>query len=106
MDWRTIFYIGGVSPLVLVPLLALFLPEPAGFRAARAAVGAALRRPNRKKILRRLQGRRQLLGVHLLLGGLLLRGRCAKSLLRDCKELDFCFCAVISHNTIWKLGNL
>ena len=35
VDWRVIFYVGGIGPLVLVPLLMLFLPESAAFREAR-----------------------------------------------------------------------
>ena len=47
-DWRVIFYIGGGLPLLLLPVLALALPESAAFKAARAAVAGeaeAVRRP-------------------------------------------------------------
>ncbi|AMO95323.1 sugar (and other) transporter family protein [Collimonas fungivorans] len=33
-EWRHIFYVGGVGPLVLVPLLLLFLPESKAFAKA------------------------------------------------------------------------
>jgi AAHS family 3-hydroxyphenylpropionic acid transporter len=39
LDWRLIFYIGGVLPLLLTPVLMFALPESAAFREARA--GAA-----------------------------------------------------------------
>lgn len=32
-SWQTVFWVGGIVPLLLVPLLALFLPESADFRA-------------------------------------------------------------------------
>ncbi|HEY4970315.1 MAG TPA: MFS transporter [Steroidobacteraceae bacterium] len=35
--WRTIFIVGGVFPLLLVPLLAILLPESAAFQRARQA---------------------------------------------------------------------
>ena len=47
-EWRHIFYVGGVGPLLLVPLLALFLPESrayldvAGTQAARTSVARTL----------------------------------------------------------------
>lgn len=47
-EWRHIFYVGGVGPLLLVPLLVWFLPESrayldvAGTPAARASVGKTL----------------------------------------------------------------
>jgi len=33
--WRTVFVIGGVFPLLLMPLMALALPESAAFQLAR-----------------------------------------------------------------------
>ena len=42
LDWRTIFHVGGVLPLLLLPVLALALPESKAFREARAD---AVRRP-------------------------------------------------------------
>jgi len=36
-DWRTIFLMGGVLPLLLVPALLLFMPETRGARPAAAA---------------------------------------------------------------------
>jgi AAHS family 3-hydroxyphenylpropionic acid transporter len=35
--WRTIFIVGGVLPMLLVPLLAILLPESAAFQRARQA---------------------------------------------------------------------
>jgi AAHS family 3-hydroxyphenylpropionic acid transporter len=40
-DWRTVFYIGGIAPLVLAPIMALALPESRRFQEARAAARAA-----------------------------------------------------------------
>jgi AAHS family 3-hydroxyphenylpropionic acid transporter len=36
-DWRIVFYVGGIAPLVLAPVMALALPESRLFRAAQAA---------------------------------------------------------------------
>jgi AAHS family 3-hydroxyphenylpropionic acid transporter len=44
MDWRAIFYVGGLGPLALVPLLIWLLPESARFREALAAQGAVANR--------------------------------------------------------------
>ncbi|KKJ07731.1 3-(3-hydroxy-phenyl)propionate transporter MhpT [Burkholderia gladioli] len=47
-EWRHIFYVGGAGPLLLVPVLAMLLPESrayldvAGTRAARASVAHTL----------------------------------------------------------------
>ncbi|MEX3638683.1 3-(3-hydroxy-phenyl)propionate transporter MhpT [Paraburkholderia sp. BR14320] len=38
--WRHIFYVGGLGPLLVLPLLALFMRESAQFVAARATTGA------------------------------------------------------------------
>ena len=38
-DWRTVFYIGGLAPLVLAPIMALALPESKLFQLAKAAAG-------------------------------------------------------------------
>jgi AAHS family 3-hydroxyphenylpropionic acid transporter len=40
-DWRTVFYIGGIAPLVLAPIMAVALPESRMFQEARAAARAA-----------------------------------------------------------------
>ncbi len=45
-DWRTIFYVGGIAPLVLAPVMAVVLKESQVFREARAAATAAGRRIN------------------------------------------------------------
>ena len=41
VDWRVIFYVGGVGPLLLAPVLIAFLPESAAFRAARSGLAGA-----------------------------------------------------------------
>lgn len=51
MDWRAVFYLGGVGPLLLVPVLLFLLPESARFREAVAAQGAAANRPSVPSIL-------------------------------------------------------
>ncbi|SDJ56488.1 MFS transporter, AAHS family, 3-hydroxyphenylpropionic acid transporter [Paraburkholderia steynii] len=40
-SWRHIFYVGGVGPLLVLPLLALYMRESAHFVAARPAAGGA-----------------------------------------------------------------
>jgi len=40
-DWRLVFYVGGIAPLALAPVMALVLPESTLFRAAKAAAAAA-----------------------------------------------------------------
>jgi AAHS family 3-hydroxyphenylpropionic acid transporter len=40
-DWRIVFYVGGIAPLALAPVMALALPESTLFRAAKAAAIAA-----------------------------------------------------------------
>nr|WP_302229431.1 3-(3-hydroxy-phenyl)propionate transporter MhpT [Azotobacter vinelandii] len=40
--WKAVFYVGGVAPLLVAPLLALCLPESAAFREQQ---GAAVARP-------------------------------------------------------------
>ncbi|PZQ59448.1 MAG: 3-(3-hydroxy-phenyl)propionate transporter MhpT [Phenylobacterium zucineum] len=39
LDWKVIFYIGGILPLLLLPVLMFALPESAAFREARGQVG-------------------------------------------------------------------
>ena len=39
-DWRAIFYVGGVAPLVAVPLILLVLPDSAEFARRRAVESA------------------------------------------------------------------
>jgi MFS transporter, AAHS family, 3-hydroxyphenylpropionic acid transporter len=39
-DWRIVFYVGGIAPLALAPVMALALPESALFREAKAAAVA------------------------------------------------------------------
>ena len=41
-DWRILFYIGGIAPLVLAPIMALLLPESALFQHARSDAHAQL----------------------------------------------------------------
>lgn len=40
-QWKNVFYIGGVLPLLIAPLVALFLPESRQFDAVRAQAGHA-----------------------------------------------------------------
>lgn len=44
-DWTVPFYVGGVLPLLVVPLLMLWLPESAAFQARQSTVSAAPRVP-------------------------------------------------------------
>jgi AAHS family 3-hydroxyphenylpropionic acid transporter len=37
-DWRLVFYVGGILPLLLAPVMALAMPESIAFRHARAAL--------------------------------------------------------------------
>jgi AAHS family 3-hydroxyphenylpropionic acid transporter len=41
MDWKMIFYIGGILPLILLPVLIFLLPESAAFRRAKAEAAAS-----------------------------------------------------------------
>ncbi len=41
-DWRIIFYIGGIAPLVLAPVMAALLPESVLFQSARSGARARL----------------------------------------------------------------
>ena len=50
-DWRTVFYVGGITPLVLAPIVTLLLPESSMFRAAKAAAAEAGRKVNTFKVL-------------------------------------------------------
>jgi MFS transporter, AAHS family, 3-hydroxyphenylpropionic acid transporter len=40
-DWRTVFYVGGIAPLVLAPIMVALLPESSLFRQAREAAAGA-----------------------------------------------------------------
>jgi AAHS family 3-hydroxyphenylpropionic acid transporter len=40
-DWRTVFYVGGIAPLVLAPIMLILLPESSLFRQARSAAAGA-----------------------------------------------------------------
>jgi AAHS family 3-hydroxyphenylpropionic acid transporter len=40
-DWRTVFYIGGIAPLLLAPVMALLLPESTLFERSRAKARSA-----------------------------------------------------------------
>src|SRR6202790_587659 len=40
-DWRIVFYVGGIAPLALAPVMALVLTESTLFRAAKAAAAVA-----------------------------------------------------------------
>jgi AAHS family 3-hydroxyphenylpropionic acid transporter len=50
-DWRTVFYVGGIGPLVLAPIMAFALPESSMFRAAKAQAAEAGRRINTLQVL-------------------------------------------------------
>jgi AAHS family 3-hydroxyphenylpropionic acid transporter len=50
-DWRTVFYIGGIAPLVLAPIMALALPESRRFQEARAAARSAGEKVNTFEVL-------------------------------------------------------
>src|SRR3569833_2171953 len=41
-DWRTVFYVGGISPLLLAPIMAMLLPESSLFQRARSAAHSKL----------------------------------------------------------------
>lgn len=41
--WRTVFYVGGIAPLLVAPLLALCLPESSEFRRQQAQGDAVVR---------------------------------------------------------------
>lgn len=42
-DWRLVFYVGGVAPLLIAPLLMLWLPESQVYRGQALALGATAR---------------------------------------------------------------
>jgi AAHS family 3-hydroxyphenylpropionic acid transporter len=44
-DWRTVFYVGGIAPLVLAPLMIALLPESSLFRQARSAIAGGKQQP-------------------------------------------------------------
>lgn len=44
-DWTVVYYVGGVLPLLVVPLLALWLPESAAFRARKQSASVEPRVP-------------------------------------------------------------
>jgi len=39
-DWRTVFYVGGIAPLALAPIMMILLPESSLYREARSAAAA------------------------------------------------------------------
>lgn len=45
LDWKVIFYIGGILPLLLLPVLIFALPESAAFTQAKAQDNATARPP-------------------------------------------------------------
>ena len=45
-DWRIIFYVGGIAPLVLAPIMVFALPESRAFREAKAAAATGSARPS------------------------------------------------------------
>jgi AAHS family 3-hydroxyphenylpropionic acid transporter len=42
-DWRTVFYVGGIAPLMLAPVMIVLLPESSLFRQARSAATSVKR---------------------------------------------------------------
>lgn len=52
-DWRSVFYVGGIAPLLLAPVMVFALPESKLFREAKAA---ALREGRAQAILETLFG--------------------------------------------------
>jgi MFS transporter, AAHS family, 3-hydroxyphenylpropionic acid transporter len=44
-DWRIVFYVGGIAPLLLAPVMVFALPESRMFREARAAAAQSGERP-------------------------------------------------------------
>ena len=44
-DWRTVFYVGGVAPLLLAPVMVVLLPESGLFRQARSAIASGKTQP-------------------------------------------------------------
>jgi MFS transporter, AAHS family, 3-hydroxyphenylpropionic acid transporter len=42
-DWRTVFYVGGIAPLVLAPSMVILMPESSLFRQAKSAAASAKR---------------------------------------------------------------
>ena len=43
-DWRTVFFVGGIAPLVLAPIMVRSLPESALFQRSRSAARSAQQR--------------------------------------------------------------
>src|SRR6266403_193742 len=83
-DWRTVFYVGGIAPLVLAPIMMILLPESSLFRQARAAVA----------------GMKQQLGI---LYTLFHRARVRQTILL---WISFFFTAVMTHLLLNWLPNL
>jgi AAHS family 3-hydroxyphenylpropionic acid transporter len=83
-DWRTVFYVGGIAPLVLAPIMIALLPESSLFRRARSAATGA---------------RRQLGVFHTLFD----RSRVRQTLLL---WISFFFTAVMTHLLLNWLPNL
>ncbi len=52
-DWTLVYYVGGVLPLVVVPLLGFWLPESAAFQSRQAAVSGDMRIPIAEGLFRR-----------------------------------------------------
>jgi len=66
-DWRQVFYIGGIAPLLIAPVMAVALPESKLFREARAAAALAGRT---QAILETLFARPHLAATLLIWAGL------------------------------------
>jgi AAHS family 3-hydroxyphenylpropionic acid transporter len=50
-DWRVLFYLGGLAPIALAPIMALALPESRRFQDARTAARAAGEKVNSLEVL-------------------------------------------------------
>jgi AAHS family 3-hydroxyphenylpropionic acid transporter len=60
-DWRIVFYVGGIAPLALAPVMALVLPESTLFRAAKAAAAAGTKHTIREVLFGGMRARATLL---------------------------------------------
>jgi AAHS family 3-hydroxyphenylpropionic acid transporter len=49
-NWRMIFYVGGIAPIILVPVLYALLPESQAFRNNQSALRAGTSQPSMKSL--------------------------------------------------------
>lgn len=69
-DWRQVFYIGGMAPLLIAPLMAAVLPESRMFREARAAAAREGREDRALAVLDTLFARARVAATLLIWVGL------------------------------------